>query len=591
MRITTEQDAINPNPTFIPAANHAAQWLAERIGGIPQSGIPEALFNVPGTAHILGGAIIAADPSQGVIDAHGHVFGYQNLLITDGSALPANPGVNPSLTITALAEHTIAQVPTTDPPESATHHAPTLGQPADPRALRRARSPRPRERALGRLAGADHAKWISIALSCARPWPALTSGGSSWRIRASTSLSTVSGSRCSSTPYERGGTGAAALLAVAQLLPSATLAPILARRIDRRGPGAALWQGYLAQAITLSAHRRPAARRRPAGRRVAGGDLRRRRADRDATSPGDARAPARELAGRADRRQRSVLLGGERQCPRRRRAGGGLIALGGPGAAVVAFALACVLSTAATAPLARLPLRGDVVPGGAASDTRPALDPAHARAGLGPLLGLLAVQYLVVGLLDVAMVALAIGVLGLGASGAGYLNAAVGAGGLVGSLLAVTLITRRRLTPALVGANLGWGIVVALLGIWPTPLGAFALLAGAGCGRSLVDVSGRTLLMRHSLPSDRARLFGALEGVSMLALAGGSALVPLLEMVGGLRGALIVVGGLLILGVLLAARNLQRLEERDERRMPTSWAVPLTTTASVPDVAVMTPLQ
>jgi hypothetical protein len=59
------------------------------------------------------------------------------------------------------------------------------------------------------------------------------------------------------------------------------------------------------------------------------------------------------------------------------------------------------------------------VPGGAASDTRPGLDPAHARAGLAPVLGLLAVQYLVVGLLDVAMVALAIGVLGLGASGAG----------------------------------------------------------------------------------------------------------------------------------------------------------------------------
>ena len=111
VRITTEQDAANPNPTFIPAANRAAQWLAKRIGGIPQSGTSEALFNVPGTAHILGGAVIAGDHSQGVIDARGQVFGYQNLLITDGSALPANPGVNPSLTITALAEHTIAQVP------------------------------------------------------------------------------------------------------------------------------------------------------------------------------------------------------------------------------------------------------------------------------------------------------------------------------------------------------------------------------------------------------------------------------------------------------------------------------------------------
>ena len=113
VRITTEQDAANPNPTFIPAANRAAQWLAARIGGTPQSGTTEALFNVPATAHILGGAVMAGDPSQGVIDARGQVFGYQNLLITDGSALPANPGVNPSLTITALAEHTIAQVPAT----------------------------------------------------------------------------------------------------------------------------------------------------------------------------------------------------------------------------------------------------------------------------------------------------------------------------------------------------------------------------------------------------------------------------------------------------------------------------------------------
>jgi cholesterol oxidase len=127
VRITTEQDAANPNPTFIPAANHAAQWLAKRIGGTPQSGTTEALFNVPSTAHILGGAVIAGDPSQGVVDAYGQVFGYENLLITDGSALPANPGVNPSLTITALAEHTIAQVPTTHATERAAGHGPALG--------------------------------------------------------------------------------------------------------------------------------------------------------------------------------------------------------------------------------------------------------------------------------------------------------------------------------------------------------------------------------------------------------------------------------------------------------------------------------
>ena len=111
VKLTTEQDAENPNPTFIPAANHAAQWLADRIGGTPQSGLTEALFNIPVTAHILGGAVIGADRSTGVVGADGKVHGYRGLIITDGAALPANPGVNPSLTITALAEHTIAQIP------------------------------------------------------------------------------------------------------------------------------------------------------------------------------------------------------------------------------------------------------------------------------------------------------------------------------------------------------------------------------------------------------------------------------------------------------------------------------------------------
>jgi cholesterol oxidase len=71
----------------------------------------EALMNVPSTAHILGGAVIGADPDHGVVDARQRVFGYDNLLVCDGAAVPANVGVNPSLTITALAEHAMAQIP------------------------------------------------------------------------------------------------------------------------------------------------------------------------------------------------------------------------------------------------------------------------------------------------------------------------------------------------------------------------------------------------------------------------------------------------------------------------------------------------
>jgi cholesterol oxidase len=111
VRLQTEQDPEKPNPTFIPIANEAAAWLAERTGGIAQSSVMEALLNIPSTAHILGGAVIAADPEHGVVDARQHVFGYENLLVCDGAAVPANVGVNPSLTITAMAEHAMSQIP------------------------------------------------------------------------------------------------------------------------------------------------------------------------------------------------------------------------------------------------------------------------------------------------------------------------------------------------------------------------------------------------------------------------------------------------------------------------------------------------
>jgi cholesterol oxidase len=69
------------------------------------------VLNTPSTAHILGGAVIGHGPEDGVVDARQRVFGYENLLVCDGSAIPANVGVNPSLTILALAEHALGHVP------------------------------------------------------------------------------------------------------------------------------------------------------------------------------------------------------------------------------------------------------------------------------------------------------------------------------------------------------------------------------------------------------------------------------------------------------------------------------------------------
>jgi cholesterol oxidase len=119
VHLTTVQDPERPNPTFIPVANHFAEWLARRTGGIAQSSVMEAAANIPTTAHVMGGAVIGADRSTGVVDARQRAFGYENLLACDGSAIPANVGVNPSLTITAMAEHAMSHVPAAAAPERA----------------------------------------------------------------------------------------------------------------------------------------------------------------------------------------------------------------------------------------------------------------------------------------------------------------------------------------------------------------------------------------------------------------------------------------------------------------------------------------
>jgi cholesterol oxidase len=111
VRMQTRQDAERPNPTFIPAANAFTEWLARETGGAPGSSVPEALFGIPTTAHILGGAAIGATAAEGVVDRDHRVFGYENLLVCDGAAVPANVGVNPSLTIAAMAERAVSAIP------------------------------------------------------------------------------------------------------------------------------------------------------------------------------------------------------------------------------------------------------------------------------------------------------------------------------------------------------------------------------------------------------------------------------------------------------------------------------------------------
>ncbi|WP_036501132.1 MULTISPECIES: GMC oxidoreductase [Nocardia] len=109
-KLTSKQGHGEPNPTWIPAGNDVTRRVAEKIGGTA-GGTWGEVFNIPLTAHFLGGAAIGADPEHGVIDPYHRVYGYPTLSVVDGAAVSANLGVNPSLTITAQAERAAALWP------------------------------------------------------------------------------------------------------------------------------------------------------------------------------------------------------------------------------------------------------------------------------------------------------------------------------------------------------------------------------------------------------------------------------------------------------------------------------------------------
>jgi cholesterol oxidase len=123
-RLTSVQGEGEPNPTWIPVANRAARQLAENVGGVP-GGTWGDLMNIPMTAHFIGGCPIGDSPTTGVIDAYHRVYGYAGLHVMDGSALTANLGVNPALSITAQAERATALWPNRGEDDL----RPPLGQP------------------------------------------------------------------------------------------------------------------------------------------------------------------------------------------------------------------------------------------------------------------------------------------------------------------------------------------------------------------------------------------------------------------------------------------------------------------------------
>ncbi len=110
-KLKTEREEGSSPSAFIPQAEALARRYEQIVGGKSFVAFTETLFGIPSTAHILGGAAMGENAEEGVIDKDNRVFGYQNMLVCDGSMISANPGVNPSLSITAISERAMSRVP------------------------------------------------------------------------------------------------------------------------------------------------------------------------------------------------------------------------------------------------------------------------------------------------------------------------------------------------------------------------------------------------------------------------------------------------------------------------------------------------
>jgi predicted MFS family arabinose efflux permease len=258
--------------------------------------------------------------------------------------------------------------------------------------------------------------------------------------------------------------------------------------------------------------------------------------------------------------------------------GGALVATGVVPLTFAAPALMFVLaavSVAGVRPAQRLP----PIPHAGVADSllgglRALADHPHARL----VLALFAAQTLVRGVLSVLIVAGAIQLLGMGEQGVGYLNAAIGAGGLIGALSAVALVGRARMAPTMFLGLVLWGVPILATGLAPAVPVAVLAMAVLGAGNAILDVSGFTLLQRSVPNAVRGRVFGVLEALVMLTVGVGAAVGPLLVRALGVQGAWIATGTVLPVLAVLTWRGLAVADQRaviPERELTLLRGVPM----------------
>jgi hypothetical protein len=354
--------------------------------------------------------------------------------------------------------------------------------------------------------------------------------------------------------YDRGGAGTAGAVAVAQLLPAALLAPVAAAVADRRSPVGVLVGGYLVQvagmlatAVAIGLELPPAAY---AGAVVASAAVATTRPAQTALVPGlvhnaEELTAANALTGWIE--SASVVASSA--------ATGVLLAVAGPG---LVFAVAGVAGLASAGLAATVRGTGplSVVEAPGLAGTLAGFRVLARQSGPRLLVALLGAQWVVIGALDILFVVLAVDVLDRGQGWVGVLNMAYGVGGVLAGLAGMALVGRRRLVSPILGGVVLIGAALALSALSTTAAGTVVLLAVVGSGRALFNLATRTLLQRAVPAEVVGRVFGVAEGLAMVGLAVGSAMVPLLVAVGGTATAVVGTAAILPLVALVGGRAL-----------------------------------
>lgn len=359
--------------------------------------------------------------------------------------------------------------------------------------------------------------------------------------------------------FSHGGATVAGLVAVAQLVPAAVLAPVTAAVTDRRSPVVLLAGGYLAQAAAMAA----AAVAIIAGVPVAAYAAAVIACVAQTTTRPAQAALIPSVAVTAGQMTAANVVVSWLESAGLVISGlltGVLIALAGVGSVLVVCAglgVAAMLLAVRVRVTAPASLRED--PPAVLAGIAQGLRLVVRRPRLRVMLALLTAAAVVAGALDLLFVILAIRVLDQSQAWVGYLNSAYGVGGVLAATVSAILIGRRLGAPVL-GAALLLSGILAVLGFGVGLAGTVALLAVAGAAGTLLDVALRTLLQRSVPPELIGRVFGVLEGLTMAGYALGTLLVPLLVHLGGNRLALIGAAVVLPLAAAVGGRALFALD-------------------------------